>query len=150
MFFELWPWICENCRGCPMLDVGCFSNRRSIFDGIFALIIKPWFSWVFWICRGLWYSFISYRYYCFINLQNWIGGISDHFSPFWINSNSTYVLYNTNIHFHEWVAQLLKWIKMIYFKIRFGRINNKDHWFSKPLSAIFQLQNAYNGSQLYW
>jgi hypothetical protein len=34
---------------------------------------------MFWICRGLWYSLISYRYYCFVNLQNWIGGISDHF-----------------------------------------------------------------------
>jgi hypothetical protein len=32
----------------------------AIFDGIFALIIKPWFSWVFWICRVLWYSLISY------------------------------------------------------------------------------------------
>jgi hypothetical protein len=32
----------------------------AIVDGIFALIIKPWFSWVFWICRGLWYSLISY------------------------------------------------------------------------------------------
>jgi potassium voltage-gated channel Eag-related subfamily H protein 8 len=31
----------------------------AIFDGIFALVIKPWFSWVFWICRGLWYSLIS-------------------------------------------------------------------------------------------
>jgi hypothetical protein len=45
-------------------DISNKSNRRSaflrFFDDIFALIIKPWFSWVFWICRGFWYSLISY------------------------------------------------------------------------------------------
>jgi len=69
-------------RKLPRLsDVGCFPSFGlfAIFDGIFAIIIKPWFSWVFWICRGLWYSLISNRYYCFVKLQNWIGGISDHF-----------------------------------------------------------------------
>jgi len=54
-------------------------NDKMIFDGIFAFIIKPWFTWVFWTCRGLWYNLISYSYYCFIKLQNGIGSISDHF-----------------------------------------------------------------------
>ena len=33
----------------------------------------------FWICRNLWNNLISYWYYCFIKLQNWIGVILDHF-----------------------------------------------------------------------
>ena len=42
-------------------DVGCFLNCLfAIFDGVFAIIIKPWFTPLFWICRGLWYSLISY------------------------------------------------------------------------------------------
>jgi hypothetical protein len=34
---------------------------------------------VFWISRGLWDSLFSDLYYCVIKLQNWIGGISNHF-----------------------------------------------------------------------
>jgi hypothetical protein len=70
----------EDTEISELSDVGCFSNCRSaffvIFDCIFVVIIKQWFSWVLWICRGLWYGLINYRYYCFVKLQNWIGGIS--------------------------------------------------------------------------
>ena len=70
-------------RKLPRLyDVGCFPKCRSaifaICDGIFAIIINPWFTLVFSICGGLWNSLINYWYYCFIKLQNWIGGISNH------------------------------------------------------------------------
>jgi hypothetical protein len=51
------------------LSFGLFA----IVDGVFAIIIKAW------ITRGLWNSFISYWYYCFVKLENWICGISDHF-----------------------------------------------------------------------
>ena len=63
-----------------LFDVGCFLNCLfAIVDGVFAIIIKPWYTRLFWICRGLWYSLISYWYYCFVKLQNWICGISDRF-----------------------------------------------------------------------
>ena len=47
-----------------LYDVGCFRKCRSsifpICDGIFAIIINPWFTLVFWICGGLCNSLINY------------------------------------------------------------------------------------------
>jgi hypothetical protein len=33
------------------------------------------YTWLFWICRGLWNSLISYCYFSFATLQNWIRDI---------------------------------------------------------------------------
>jgi hypothetical protein len=44
-----------------LFDVGYFPNRPfAIVDGVFSIIIKPWFTRVVWICRGLWYGLIIY------------------------------------------------------------------------------------------
>jgi hypothetical protein len=47
--------------------------------GLIQLLILLLLTHLIWICRGLWYSLISYLYYCFAKLPNWIGGISEHF-----------------------------------------------------------------------
>ena len=51
----------------------------AIVDGVFAIIIKPWFTRVFGIYRGLWYGLITYWYHCFVKLQDWIRAISYYF-----------------------------------------------------------------------
>jgi hypothetical protein len=61
MYFMLSLCRCGNCeivrcRMSSQLSFGAFA----IFDGIFALIIKPLFTWVLWYWRGLWNIVISY------------------------------------------------------------------------------------------
>jgi hypothetical protein len=50
-------------------------------DLIQLLILLLRFSWVFWICRGLWYSLISYRYYCFVSFK--IGSVEFRIISVW-------------------------------------------------------------------
>jgi hypothetical protein len=50
----------------------------SIVDGIFAFIINQWFSWMFWVCRGLWY--VSSAIDIIVSLNFKIGSV--HFGSF--------------------------------------------------------------------
>ena len=63
-----------RCRMFSELSFDLFA----IFDVDFAIIIKTWFTWVFWICRGLLFGIINYWYYFFAKLQHCSDGISDH------------------------------------------------------------------------
>jgi hypothetical protein len=55
-------------------------NWHTPMNNVWNMVQQnPWFSWVFSICRGLWYGLITYWYYCFIKHQDWIRGISYYF-----------------------------------------------------------------------